>query len=151
MQVSWTDANYKNAFLALDRNGNGTIDDGSELFGDHTAQPPSSSPNGYAALAVFDDPKNGGNGNGMIDPGDAIYSSLRLWIDANHNGISEPNELIPLAEAGVFAISLHYTTDWYADQFGNEFRFKANILDIEGLSDPRCYDVFLQLKPTGSQ
>jgi hypothetical protein len=147
MQVSWTDSGYQNAFLALDRNHNGTIDDGSELFGNFTARPASANPNGYKALAVFDDPKNGGNGNGFIDPGDAIYPSLLVWIDRNHNGISEPNELLSLADVGVFAIDLSYRTDMYEDQFGNTFRYKAFILDKAGLSDPRCYDILLQLGP----
>jgi hypothetical protein len=149
MQVSWTDPAYQNAFLALDRNNNGTIDNGAELFGNFTPQPPSSSPNGYKALAVFDDPKNGGNGNGFIDPGDAIYGSLLLWVDKNHNGISEPGELFSLAEVGVFAIDLSYTMDSYEDAYGNQFRYKAFILDKQGLKDPRCYDVLLQLQPTG--
>ncbi len=150
MQVSWTDPNYQNAFLALDRNNNGTIDNGAELFGNFTPQPPSANPNGYKALAVFDDPKNGGNGNGLIDPGDAIYPSLLLWIDKNHNGISEPNELFSLADLGVFAIDLSYTMDEHEDQFGNTFRFKAFVLDKAGLSDPRCYDILLQLGPLPS-
>ena len=150
MQVSWTDPGYQNAFLALDRNHNGTIDDGGELFGDHTPQPPSPSPNGYKALAVFDDPKNGGNGNGLIDPGDAIYPSLLLWIDKNHNGISEPGELFSLAELGVFAIDLNYSMDEYEDQYGNTFRYRAFVLDKALLRDPRCYDILLQLGPLPS-
>jgi len=101
--------------------------------------------NGYAALAVFDDPANGGNGNGKIDPGDAVYSSLRLWVDKNHNGISEPDELIPLAAAGVFAIDLSYVELWRFDNFGNIFHYRANVDDSAGHSDPRCYDVYLQL------
>jgi len=146
MQVSWTDPQFKNGFLALDRNHNGVIDDGSELFGNFTPQPPSGSPNGYKALAVFDDPKNGGNGNGLIDPGDTIL----LWIDKNHNGISEPDELFSLVEVGVFAIDLHYSTDEHEDQFGNTFRYKAFVVDKAGLSDPRCYDILLQLGPLQS-
>ena len=149
LQTSWTDPDYSNAWLALDRNGNGTIDDAGELFGGLTPQPPSLNPNGYKALAVFDEPRNGGNGNGKIDPGDAIWPSLRLWIDRNHNGISEPNELIPLSEAGVFAISLNYTLSEKTDQFGNEFRYVANIQDQYGHQDPLCYDVLLMTAVPG--
>jgi hypothetical protein len=150
MQVSWTDNAYNNAFLALDRNGNGTIDNGAELFGNYTPQPiplAGEHRNGYAALAVFDDPANGGNGNGKIDPGDAVYFSLRLWVDKNHDGISEPDELIPLATAGVFAIDLNYIELVRFDKFGNLFHYRANLEDAAGHSDPRCYDVYLQLGP----
>ena len=150
MHVSWTNPAYQNAFLALDRNGNGKIDDGAELFGNFTPQPPSSNKNGYAALAVFDLPRNGGNGNGRIDPGDAVYSSLRLWVDQNHNGISEPGELIPLAEAGVFEIGLDYTEDRYWDPYGNQFRYRARVWDEAGQAANKCYDVFLQLQPASA-
>ncbi len=115
-QMSWTDANWRNGWLALDRNGDGTIDDFTELFGNLTAQPPSSNPNGFLALAVFDDPANGGNGNGFIGPGDAVYSSLRVWIDANHNGISEPNELHTLQELGIFKIGLKFRVTPFVDE-----------------------------------
>jgi len=149
VQTSWTDPDYANAWLALDRNGNGTIDDAGELFGEFTPQPPSQNPNGYKALAVFDDPRNGGNGNGKIDPGDAIWPSLRLWIDRNHNGISEPSELIPLSEAGIFSISLNYSLSKKTDQYGNEFRYVANIQDQYGHQDPLCYDVLLMTAAPG--
>ena len=70
-----------------------------------------------------------------------------LWIDKNHNGISEPDELFSLVEAGVFAIDLSYRIDSYEDAFGNQFRYKAFVIDKAGSSDPRCFDVFLQLGP----
>jgi hypothetical protein len=149
LQTSWTNPDYSNAWLALDRNGNGVIDDASELFGEFTPQPPGQNRNGFKALAVFDDPRNGGNGNGKIDPGDAIWPSLRLWIDRTHDGISEPSELIPLSEAGVFSISLNYSLSEKTDQYGNEFRYVANIQDQYGHQNPVCYDVLLMTAVPG--
>ena len=143
IRISWTDPQFHNAWLALDRNSNGQIDALSELFGSYTPQPSSDHPNGYAALAVFDEPKNGGNGNGIIDPGDAVYSSLRLWVDKNHDGISQLEELFTLPEAGIFAIDLHYVESRVTDAYGNQFRYKSRVLDSNKHSDPRCYDVFL--------
>jgi hypothetical protein len=142
-QISWTDPEWRNGWLVLDRNGNGMIDDLTELFGNFTAQPLSDHRNGFLALAVFDDVSNGGNGNGEIDPGDAVYDHLKIWIDANHNGISEKEELHSLREMGIFRIDLKYHLSRYVDENGNTFRYRGRIWDEAGRAHEMCYDVFL--------
>ena len=143
VQMSWTNATYSNGFLVLDRNGDGMINDGSELFGSEAPQPANTHPNGFNALAVYDLSANGGNANGMIDPGDAVWSQLRVWIDSNHDGVSQPNELHPLSDFRIDRIGLRYRANRYIDQFGNQFRYEADLWDLLGRKPDRFYDVML--------
>jgi hypothetical protein len=149
VQMAWTAGNSRNAFLALDRNHNGRIDDAQELFGNLTAQPPSDDPSGFRALSVFDEPENRGNGDGIIDEKDAIFSQLLLWIDENHDGISQPNELHRLPELGVYSLALKYTESRRTDQYGNQFRYKAAInpdpQDGQSKDGRWIYDVFFMV------
>ncbi|HEX3552495.1 MAG TPA: hypothetical protein VIA62_04620 [Thermoanaerobaculia bacterium] len=141
-RLGWTRAGFDEAFLVLDRNQNGKIDDGTELFGNFTVQPPSRSRNGFRALAMFDQPDMGGNGDGKLTAADLIFSELRLWTDLNHDGVVGPLEMWSLADWGVVEIDLNYKRERRQDQFGNQFRYKAGVT----FADHRrsfAYDVFL--------
>jgi hypothetical protein len=122
--TAWTTSASDDAFLALDRNGNGIIDGGRELFGDATLRENGKEArNGYQVLRELDSPDAGGNRNSRIDPEDEAYWDLELWTDANHNGISDPGELQSLTERGVVSISLLYRPSSERDEHGNRLKF----------------------------
>jgi len=137
--ATWTAPGSAVAFLALDRNGNGVIDSGNELFGNHTPGPgASTAANGFEALAVLDT-----NHDGRIDASDTAWVMLLLWTDRNHDGHSSLSELQPLASSPVTAILLDYRLVGRRDEYGNFFRYEGALQLSHGIR--RIYDVFFRV------
>lgn len=147
-QVSWTSGDSDDAWLALDRNGNGRVDDGRELFGSSSPQSyvaGGEPKNGFRALAMFDKPEHGGNSDGQIDLRDTVFFKLKLWQDRNHNGVSELEELQSLSESEIRVFELRYRESKRQDEHGNWFRYRARVRDARGAQVGRwAWDVFLR-------
>ncbi|TGG91134.1 hypothetical protein E4656_17240 [Natronospirillum operosum] len=133
-------------FLVLDRNGDGIINDGTELFGNWTELGSgTTAANGFEALAEFDE-----NGDGVIDAQDSIYSELRVWVDLDQDGVSDSGELFTLAELGIASISLEYSTSNHTDEHGNEFRQWGHFTTVDGIQRD-AVDIWFHKDPTLTQ
>ncbi|MGL3823448.1 DUF5801 repeats-in-toxin domain-containing protein [Sphingopyxis sp. R3-92] len=99
--VTWNSSN--DGILAVDLDGNGMIDNGTEIFTPDFAG--GKFANGVAALASLDD-----NGDGVIDANDAAFAKLLVWQDANANGVSEEGELSSLTDQGIASIATGATS-----------------------------------------
>jgi len=139
--VAWTAPDADLAFLWLDRNADGTVNNGSELFGNYTRLGNGRlAINGFEALREFDS-----NGDGVIDASDAIWRQLRLWVDRNHDGIAQPDEITPITASPIVAISLDYHWSGHRDRWGNAFKYQATITlkEAGGRTVPRAvYDIY---------
>jgi hypothetical protein len=140
--MGWTAAGADEAFLWLDRNHNGKVTSGAELFGNFTPlKSGRMAINGFEALAEFD-----ANRDGIIDEHDPIWSRLMLWRDLNHNALSESSEISPLDASDVTAIDLDDHWTGRHDQWGNAFRYKSliSIRNRSGHAVRRqpVYDIF---------
>ncbi|MBI5901538.1 MAG: hypothetical protein HZB40_20250, partial [Rhodocyclales bacterium] len=125
--TGWIDTG--DAFLAWDRNANGLIDNGSELFGDQTLlRSGAKAASGLQALAEWDS-----NRDGKIDANDARLADLRVWQDANQDGVSQADELKTLGEAGIAAINLASTaTSAAPDATGNTLTRRGSFVRSDG-------------------
>lgn len=111
--IAWTQPDSATGFLAFDRNGNGAIDSGGELFGNNTRLADGSlASNGFDALTELD-----GNHDGRVDASDPAWWSLLFWRDANHDGVSASSELSPLAARGISTIRTDYKRSGRKDAF----------------------------------
>lgn len=109
------------AFLVMDRNNNGLIDDGSELFGDqHGAS------NGFQELARFDTCRDN-----IIDRKDSAWNALKVYQDLNSNGAIDYGEVTSLEKAGVASINLDFTTT-DSQQSGNRLIMKGSFTTTDG-------------------
>jgi hypothetical protein len=132
-------------WLALDRNGNGLIDDGSELFGAATRlRDGGRAANGFAALRELDS-----NGDGWITAADEAWPRLVVWSDRDADRVSSPEEIVPLSRAGVVAIALRATRPWRCDARGNCEGERATLVSRSPEGDERVgevVDVYLRIR-----
>lgn len=116
--------------LVRDLNGNGEIDSGRELFGNNTRLTNGAlAGNGFLALADLD-----GNQDGMVNAQDAAFSELRVWRDANGNGLTENGELLTLEQAGLTGVRTQWTASTWLDGNGQPHRQTGTAIRADGSS-----------------
>lgn len=148
--LGWTSRDALDGFLCWDRNRDGQINDGRELFGNSTPLAAGGvAKNGYLAMAELDDPALGGNGDGILSNEDAIFRDLCVWFDLDHDGVSGQSELFTLEQVGVLELDTAFRSSWRRDRFGNVFRFGSRG-QVEFRATERSfqtYDVFFATRP----
>ena len=130
--------------LAMDRNHDGRINDGSELFGSATRLADGTKArDGYQALAQLDS-----NHDGRIDKEDTAFGALDVWVDANSDGISQSGELHSLAALGIASLSLK-TSQGDAVNQGNIVGLNSSYQSSDGSSHAAA-DVWFAVAPAES-
>jgi hypothetical protein len=143
--TGWLARGSSVGFLAADLNGNGRIDDGSELFGEATLlQGGERAKNGYVALAMIDS-----NKDGLVNAVDKEFDKLVVWFDRNLNGQSDAGELVSLKDAEVTALATSYSevTDpakRAQSVLENDHRYEARFWGPKQCGTEGCasYDIF---------
>jgi hypothetical protein len=138
VQVAWTDGN--DGLLVLDRDGDGMITSGAELFGDYTPmQDGSIAKNGFEALRDLDS-----NADGIFDVKDSLFDQVQVWVDANRDGVSQASELMGLTQAGVKAINLTPTESDHVEN-GNLYGLVSTFERTDG-TEAAIIDVWFETK-----
>ena len=147
--VQWVRRGGDEGFLALDRSGNGIIDDGAELFGVGTplVLEGRNAPNGFVGLAQYDSRQLGGNDDGLISDADAIWPQLRIWLDLNADGVSTPNEMRTLKSFGLTALETIPKLRKYRDPAGNVIPYWAWAMQRARAGRALMVDVFFAVLP----
>ncbi len=119
--MQWVRRGGDEGFLALDRSGNGLVDNGAELFGVGTplVLEGRNAPNGFVGLAQYDARELGGNDDGLITNADAIWPQLRIWVDLDANGVATYSEMRSLKSVGITALETIPKYRRYFDAAGN--------------------------------
>ena len=145
-RIGWTSDRGGDAFLAMDRNSDRVINSGAELFGEATVLADGKlAPNGYVALLEIDDPAYGGNNNRKVDRGDRGFGELLVWLDENHDGISQKHELQKLKKHGIDWISLDYFEAQLEDEHGNRVIFGSPVQLSQGSRTQRVHSADVAL------
>lgn len=134
----------REGILSLDLDGDRTISSAAELLGDKSCCGGNPCYDGAAALAAYDAPSRGGNGDGVIDPRDSVYDLLLIWVDKNQDGRSQTDELAGLRQHGIQAFDLQ--AKHYIARLGRAGTVSAE-LSLMTRDGPRsAYDVWLNLR-----
>jgi len=147
--LQWVRSGGDEGFLALDRNGDGVVDDGSELFGVGTPMilEGRSAPNGFVGLAQYDSRQLGGNDDGLITEADAIWPQLRIWVDANADGVSTYSEMRTLKSYGITVLETIPKFRKYVDPAGNVIPYWAWAMRTTRPGHVPMVDVFFRQLP----
>ncbi|MGV8894731.1 MAG: hypothetical protein ACOH2K_17715 [Burkholderiaceae bacterium] len=142
-QTGWF--NSEDGILVRDLDGNGTIDNGRELFGSETLLANGQkAANGYAALTELDT-----NLDGQINQQDAAYTTLKIWKDIDGDGYSSADELLTLAKAGVQSIATGYTPASQTDVNGNTVKQTSTFTRTDGGTGTTA-DIWFQTDKTNT-
>jgi hypothetical protein len=147
--VQWVRVGGDEGFLAMDRSGNGLVDNGAELFGVGTplVLDGRNSPNGFVGLAQYDSRELGGNDDGFITAADAIWPQLRIWLDTNADGISTADEMRTLRSYGISALETIPKIRKHVDAAGNVIPYWAWALQQNRSGRAAMVDVFFKQLP----